>query len=240
MTIKGGKNFYGFPIGIMMLRTKFPRIPGDVGNASTWDFPVLYKIVKEASISRVIDKSDTSLLEPFINAAKELEADGVSAITTSCGFLSMFQEEIAAAVSIPVFTSSLLMVPIVHRMIGRAKKVGIISVNGGALSERQFKGAGIENIPYVCVGMENEKLFIETFGGNGAELDFEGVRDEFRRVSARLVGENPDIGAVVIECTKMPPFASDVRETTGLPVFDIVTLVNFVRHSLVKSYRSLS
>jgi len=232
--IVGGKNFYGFHIGILMLDTRFPRIPGDIGNATTWDFPVLYKVVRGASTARVVDKSDPSLLKPFIASAKELEAEGVSAITTTCGFLAMFQRELASELSVPVFTSSLLMVPMVHKMLAPSRKVGVISVNSVALTEKQFRGVGMEGVPFVCTGMESEKLFINTFGKDNQELDVEGVREEFRRVSKRLVRDNPDVGAIVLECTNMPPFAVDVREATGLPVFDIVTLVNFVRHSLVK------
>jgi hypothetical protein len=159
-TIIGGKNFYGFHIGILMLDTRFPRIPGDIGNATTWDFPVLYKVVRGASTSRVVDKSDPSLLKPFIDSAKELEAEGVSAITTTCGFLAMFQKELASELSVPVFTSSLLMVPMVHRMLAPSQKVGVISVNSVALTEKQFRGVGMEGVPFVCTGMENEKLFI--------------------------------------------------------------------------------
>jgi Asp/Glu/hydantoin racemase len=217
----------------MMLNTRFPRIPGDVGNASTWEFPVRYKVVKEASVSRIVDKSDPALLGAFVAAARELVDEGVSAITTSCGFLAMFQRELTEAVPVPVFTSALLMVPMIHRMIAPTRKIGIIGVNATTLTEKQFEGAGMKNIPYVCIGMESEKLFMETFGKNGLDLDVEGTREELRRVSARLVRENPDVGAIVLECANMPPFASDVRKTTGLPVFDIVTLVNFVCRSLV-------
>jgi len=107
----GGKNIFGHSIGILMLESRFPRIPGDVGNATTWDFPVLYKVVKNATPYAVVRKGDRRLLPSFIKGAKELEKEGVRAITTTCGFLAMFQQEIAAAVNIPVFTSSLMQVP---------------------------------------------------------------------------------------------------------------------------------
>ncbi|MGI6574878.1 MAG: hypothetical protein ACOX3A_03250 [bacterium] len=131
--VRGGKNYYGLAIGILMLETKFPRIPGELGNATTWNFPVLYKVVKGASPQRVVRENDPSLLEPFLEAARELEREGVRAITTSCGFLAMFQKEMAAAVNIPVFTSTLLMVPLVHKMLRPEQKVGIITVNSQTL-----------------------------------------------------------------------------------------------------------
>src|SRR5450830_1704998 len=108
---------YGELIGIIMLDTVFPRIPGDVGNATTFPFPVRYKRVNGASVKRVVKEADPQLLQPFIEAAQELEMEGVKAITTSCGFLVMFQKQIADAVKIPVLTSSLLQVPFVSKLL---------------------------------------------------------------------------------------------------------------------------
>ena len=51
---RGGKAVYGAAVGILMLEARFPRIPGDVGNATTWPFPVLYKVVPAASPERVV------------------------------------------------------------------------------------------------------------------------------------------------------------------------------------------
>jgi len=115
MKLRGGYANYGETIGILMLDTRFPRPRGDIGNALSYDFPVRYKIVRGAHATRIMgDQPDPALLEPFIAAARELEADGVKAITTSCGFLAPFQKQLAAAVNIPVFTSSLIQAPLIH------------------------------------------------------------------------------------------------------------------------------
>src|SRR5919201_2821438 len=115
--VRGGFNQYGFTIGILMLDTRFPRIPGDMGHAATFDFPVRYHRVTGAEPHRVVRGGAAGLLEAFVAGARELEREGIGAITTNCGFLSTFQRELAAAVSVPVFTSSLLLVPLVHRML---------------------------------------------------------------------------------------------------------------------------
>jgi Asp/Glu/hydantoin racemase len=232
--VRGGKNYYGLAIGILMLETKFPRIPGELGNATTWNFPVLYKVVKGASPQRVVRENDPSLLEPFLEAARELEREGVRAITTSCGFLAMFQKEMAAAVNIPVFTSTLLMVPLVYKMLRPEQKVGIITVNSQTLDHRHMQGAGAGDIPVVITGLESEIEFVSAMLDNRLELDVDLAREEHIRVARRLVAENPDVGAIVLECTNMPPYARDIQAATGLPVFDIVTLVNMVYHSVVK------
>ena len=95
MKAQGGKAVYGASVGILMLEARFPRIPGDMGNALTWPFPVHYKVVRDASPDRVVRRGAEGLLEVFIAAARELEADGVDGITTNCGFLALMQEELA-------------------------------------------------------------------------------------------------------------------------------------------------
>jgi hypothetical protein len=234
--VPGGKNIYGFSLGIMMLQSQFPRIPGEMGNAWTWDFPVLYRVVKGASPHRVVREQDPALLEPFINTANELVSEGVKAITTNCGFLAMFQKELAAKIEVPVFTSTLMMMPLVYSMLKPDQKVGILTVNSATLKPKHFESVGASHVPYALGGMETtEKAhFYHTLIDDQLELDIDLARSEIREVSARIVKENQDVGAIILECTNMPPYAEDVSEVTGLPVFDIVTFVNFVHSSLVK------
>lgn len=217
-----------------MLNTQFPRIPGEMGNATTWDFPVLYKVVKGASPHRVVREGDPRLLEPFIKAAKELESEGVRAITTNCGFLAMFQKEMSAAVNIPVFTSTLMMVPMVYNMLRPDQKVGIITVNGKTLGQRHLEGAGAAGVPVAIAGLDTEEEFTSVMLDDRIEMDVDKAREEHVRVAKRLVENNPDVGAIVLECTNMPPYSQDIQKATGLPVFDIVTMVNMVYHAVVK------
>lgn len=231
MIVKGGRTNYGELIGILMLDTKFPRIYGDIGNALTFDFPVKYKKVVGATSQRVVREADTSLTKPFIEAAKELEQEGVSAITTSCGFLVIFQEHLADAVDVPVFSSSLLQVPAVYRMLKKGQKVGIMTASKPHLTQLHFKGAGAIDIPMVVYGMEKEEEFPAVFLNQKQTLDVSKAENEMVKVAQTMVKENPDIGAIVFECTNMPPFRDAVKgcAATG---FDIVTLANYVLNSL--------
>ncbi len=231
----GGKNIFGFSIGILMLESKFPRIPGDMGNATTWDFPVLYRVVKNASPDAVVRKGDRNLLELFITGAKELEKEGVQAITTNCGFLAMFHNEMAAAVDVPVFTSSLMQVPLVYAMLKPTQKVGIITINSKTLSQKHLGAVGVDKVPHVIIGTEDEAEFTRAILDNEMELDVEKSRTDLIKVAARLVSDNPDVGAVVLECTNMMPYAAAIQEEIDLPVFDIYTLVNMVHQALVRT-----
>jgi hypothetical protein len=131
--VRGGQNIYGYSVGILMLDTRFPRIPGDMGNAATFDFPVRYHRVAGASPDRVVRQGQRELLPAFVEGARFLEREGVRAITTNCGFLAQFQPELAAAVSVPVFTSSLMLVPLVWRMLPPGRAVGVMTVDASSL-----------------------------------------------------------------------------------------------------------
>jgi Asp/Glu/hydantoin racemase len=231
--VRGGFNQYGFTVGILMLDTKFPRIAGDMGNAATFPFPVRYHRVTGASPERVVRGGADGLLPAFVEGALALEREGVGAITTNCGFLVKFQRELAEAVKVPVFTSSLLLVPLVHRMLPPGRRVGVLTVNSATLAPEHLEGAGIgPDVPLAIAGMEGEKEFTRVLLGDEMELDPELCREEHVRVARRLVGEHPDIGAIVLECTNMPPYAAEIQRATGLPVFDVLSLVHLAHDAL--------
>lgn len=230
--VYGGKNVYGYDIGILMLDSKFPRIRGDVGNAKTWDFPVLYKTVVGGTPKKVVLELTEDDIEPFILAAKELEQAGVKAITTSCGFLALFQKQLANAVNIPVFTSALLMVPFVKRFIGENRKIGILTANSKTLSDAHLRAVGIRKEDVVIKGLEDKEVFTDFTVQNWDRVDTEKCRAELLEATEELLHENDDIGAMVLECTNMPPYTKDIQQVVGMPVFDIITLVNFVHSGI--------
>lgn len=219
-------------IGIIMLDTVFPRIPGDIGNPATFSFPVRYEIVPGASTQRVVLEADMRLLEPFKQTARFLEQQGVKAIATSCGFLAMFHRELADAVDIPVFSSSLLQVPLAYRAINRKKKVGILTASARSLTERHLRGVGIQDIPMVVLGMDDAEEFTAAFVQGKASLNREKVQEEMVRAAEKMARSHPEVGAVVLECTNMPPYARAVQEVLRVPVFDVVTMIRHVHASL--------
>ena len=232
--VRGGFNHYGFTVGILMLDTRFPRIHGDMGNATTFPFPVRYHRVPGADPDLVVRRGAEGLLPVFVEGAKALEREGVGAITTNCGFLIKYQDQLARAVRVPVFTSSLLLVPLVHRLLPAGQRVGIMTVNASALTPEHLTGAGIGgDVPLAVVGMETEKEFTRALLDNELELDVDLAREEHIRVARRLVTEHPDVGAIVLECTNMPPYTADVQRETGRPVFDILSLVTMAHDALV-------
>jgi len=242
MIVRGGYTNYGEDVGILMLDTHFPRLPGDIGNAKTFPFPVMYFTVSGASPSRVVKERDPTLLEPFIDGARELERRGAKAITTSCGFLALFQEELASAVGVPLFTSSLLQIPFLSRIFGGRGTIGVLTARAQSLTQRHFAQCGADGLPIAVAGMDESlefrKVFLEE--GNPEEIclmDIDRVRGELISAAGRLVAEHPDVKAIVLECTNMPPFREAIANETGRPVFDIVTLTKFVYSGLVGDWR---
>lgn len=213
-------------IGILMLETTFPRIPGDIGNPETFPFPVIYETVDGASPQKVVIEADAGLINDFIAAGMALIARGAKAITTSCGFLALFHRQLVESLPVPVFTSSLLQVHLARSVIREDQKIGILTARRPSLTEAHLVAVGLQDYPLAIVGMERSPEFSAVFIDGKSTLDESACRDEMRSAARRLVRRHPDVGAIVLECTNMPPYADTVRQVTGLPVFDAVTMVN--------------
>ncbi|GHV31325.1 hypothetical protein FACS1894167_13520 [Synergistales bacterium] len=229
------RSWDGEPIGILILDAAYPCVPGNVGNATTYDFPVRYKEVKGASIERLLNERDPKLLEPFLEGARELEAEGVGAITGACGFMALFQPQVAAAVSIPVFLSSLLQIPFVQMTLKPGQKIGVVSANAKVLTDEHFRNVGVDphNTPMVVYGMEEQYEFNSSVLEEKGTLDSAKVEEELCGVVSRMRRENPEVAAIVLECSDLPPYAHAVHELTGLPVFDFTTMIRHVQNALV-------
>ncbi len=231
MKLTGGKALYGASVGILMLEARFPRIPGDMGNAGTWDFPVLYRVVRDASPDRVVRRGAEGLLPAFIDAARALEADGADGITTNCGFLSLFQKELAEAVSVPVLTSSLMQVAAVNALLPAGKRAGLLTVSGSTLTTAHLEKAGVpEGTP---IGTTEAGVhFTRAILGDEYELDTDLAEKDNVDAAVALAEANADLGAIVLECTNMTPYAAAMRKATGLPVFSIFSLVGWFQSGL--------
>jgi Asp/Glu/hydantoin racemase len=229
---KGGKAIYGAPLGILMLQARFPRIPGDMGNAGTWPFPVLYRVVTGASPERVVLNGAAGLLPDFLDAAADLVAQGAEAITTNCGFLSLFQKELAEHTGVPVATSSLLQVPWVQAMLPPGKRVGIVTVSAGSLTPRHLEAAGVPLDTPVVGTEDGQEFFRVLILAEKEDMDVGLARADVVGAARTLVARHPDVGAIVLECTNMPPYAADVRDAVGLPVFDIYSMITWFHAGL--------
>lgn len=206
---------------------------GSSTNPDSFDFPVRYCRVKGANIQTILENPDRDVLQTMIAGARAMVADGVRAITTSCGFNAIFQQELANAVDVPVFTSSLLQVPLVRSVLGKKRAIGVITAKKAALREEHLRAAGItQDIPLRIFGLEDCLEWGKIFRAPDDDVDLKLIEDEVVGVALEAKRRHPEIGALVLECTDLPPFAQTIREGTGCPVFDIVTMTNYIYQAI--------
>ena len=229
-TARGGKAVGGASVGMLLLETRFPRIPGDGGNAETWPFPVLWRVVPGATPDRVV-RDRGGVVDDFVAAGRELVAVGADGIVTNCGFLVLHQDRLAQECAVPVAASSLLQVPLVERLLPRGRRVGVVTVDAESLTPRHLECAGAR--PDTPVeGTDGGAEFTRVLLGDELELDVDRAREEVVAAARRLVERNRDVGAIVLECTNMPPYAAEMSRATGLPVYDFHSFVCWFRAGL--------
>ena len=223
--------YYGVAIGILMLETYFERFNGDIGNGQTWPFPVQYKIVRGASPAKVTNLTQHDLIGPFKQAADELIAEGCEGITTTCGFLSLYQDELTAHCSVPVATSALLQVPMVARILPKGKRPGILTFSAESLTRPFLEKAGVDPATPV-IGMPASSEFQRSIRAGDTSVSFETLQREVLAVAESMLAADDSIGAIVCECTNLTPYSHAMNRRLRVPVFDMVTLVHWFHRSL--------
>ncbi len=218
------------PEGLVQLEA----MSGNSTNLKSYPFPVRLVYVEGANVETVITHPSRELLANMIEISKKLiNEDGIKAISTSCGFNAIFQKELAEALDVPVFTSALLQVPFVYNLIGKDKIVGVITANKSALTKEHFHACGItDDINVEVIGLENEKEWSKIFERPNEKFDIDAVTEEIIGVVRKGVAEHPKIGAIVLECTDLPPYAAKIREAINLPIFDFNSMIGYIAIAL--------
>jgi len=231
--IKKGQVLAGYPIGILLLDTWYPLVPGNVQNVTTFRYPVRHKLVPGATQIRM-HKGDPTLFDDLVKAARELiDIDGVRAVVGACGYFGNFQPQLAASLEVPVFLSSLIQIPWIKTGLKPDQKVGVLVADEPSLTPEILKKCGI-NDPSICVikGIGDEPEFSAILNSDRGYFSTDGVRNEVVNATVKMVKEHPEIGAVLLECSDMPPYSADVQRAVNLPVFDFITMINWVHNAV--------
>jgi len=229
---RGGKTVYGASVGILMLETQFPRIPGDIGNALSWPFPVQFRVVKGATPDNVVRGNPVARLDDFIAAGRALVEMGCDGIATNCGFLAVLQAELSQALGVPVATSALMQAPMIAATLPPGQHVSILTISQETLRAEHLRAAGVPDGTPV-MGTDGGQEFTRAVLGDAPEIDFEACRTDLLRSAAQLVAEHPETGAILLECTNMVPYAADIRRHVGRPVYSIHSFVNWFQSGLM-------
>lgn len=227
-----GRAIGGFAIGILVLDLWYPLIPGNVANACSFNFPVLYKILKGAGIE--ILNADPAILNKVIEGGNELVEQGVRAIIGSCGYFGFYQKEAARALNVPVFLSSLLQVPIIVQSLKPKQKVGILCAVDDSLTPKILNSCGIKDESrIVIVGAQDLPEFQNILKCKG-NFNSNKLETQLVDLSKQLVKDNPQVAAILLECSDMPPYARAIQNAVKLPIFDFITLIYWVYNAVVR------
>jgi hypothetical protein len=225
-TANKGQTSYGEAIGILLLDTETPFILGDVGNAKSYDYPVRFKTVEGLLTDRIF-AHDYSFIEGMIAGAQELEREGVKAITGDCGFMAIFNEEVQKAVSIPFIQSTL----------PAGAKIGVLTANSDSLTPEVFGKIGLNDVSGLVIrGLQHDKHFKDAVVDEVGTLDSDGIRAEVVQAATEITSDHPEIRSLLLECSMMPPYSEAVQQATALPVYDFLTMIDYVYSAVVKKH----
>jgi hypothetical protein len=218
-------------IGILMVKTAFRRYQGDIGNPQTWRFPVRYQVVDEAIPQRMGHLGEHALLEPFKRAAQTLIDQGVDGLTTSCGYLSWYQQELAAWSPVPIVTSSLLQYVSLRQILPANRPPLILTFDDTTLKADYLTRVGIPAEAQVA-GMPADSEFVRAIREGDSSVNWAILADEVLNAATSALQRFPNSGALLLECTNLAPFSALLQARFGLPVYDTLTLVNSFQAAL--------
>ena len=224
----------GEAIGILLLDTAVPFIPGDVANATTYPFPVRFQRVPGFTVRRALAK-DPAVYDEMLQAAKSLERQGVRAITGDCGYMGIHQQTLVRALDIPVFLSSLIQIPFITAIIGPDAKVGVIAADSKSLDKGLLTAVGVSDTANLVIrGLQDQPNFFRFALEESGDLDTEAVKTEVVAAAKQLKTDHEEIQAMLLECSLLPPYGAAIQAAVNLPVFDYITMINFVFSAVVK------
>ena len=220
---------YGQGIGILLLDAYMPFTPGDVANASTYRYPVVYKPVSGLATDVCLNGAP-EFAGAIADAARELARQGVRGISSDCGFMLQYQQAAADAVDVPVALSSLLQLPLIERSVGPERPIGVITADSRTLSRDFLERAGIRpRNPIIIRGLQDEPEFHSAILEPKGTMDTDLITEETAAMARAIKDEHPDLGAILLECSLLPPYAAAVQQAVGVPVFDFVSLIDYMR-----------
>ena len=227
-----GRSVYGATVGIIQLPANIPMLPGDMGNPTTFDFPVLYELIPDIDPFWVLAaEPHPEVLKRTIIAAHRLEMQGCRAIIGNCGFFANYQPEVAQAITVPFFNGSLMQVPMALVAVGSNKKVGVLTANGKLLKASpalKNSGVHVEDLNRVVIYGNEDGKEMNNITGEKGTYSPKDLEKELVKLANKMVKKHPDIGAIVLECTEFPPHAHAIQEATRLPMYDFTTLTNLM------------
>lgn len=226
------RNVYGATVGIVQIPAHIPMLPGDMGNATTFDYPVLYESIGDVDPFWVLSSEPhPEVLKRTIIASRRLVLQGVRSIIGNCGFFANYQPEVAKVIDVPFFNGSLMQLPMLLTSVGANKKVGVLTANGPLLLDAPaLKNCGVaeSDMDRVVVYGAEKGTQMNRITGEEGSFDPEAFKQELVSLAVQMVEKHPDIDAVVLECTEFPPHAYAIQDAIRRSVWDFTTMADFM------------
>jgi hypothetical protein len=210
-------------LGVLMLKTDFVRVLGDIGNPATFHYPVEHRVVPQATPRRVIEGQARGLLDAFIEAGHALVAEGCTALTTTCGFLALHQHTLASALPVPFAASALLQIGQAAQALSAGAHVTVLTIRADQLTPAHLQACGAPGDTPI-EGVPRESHFARAVLDESVPLDATRCAQDLLAAAHAARLRYPHTGAWVLECANMPPYATALRLAHGLPVWDALTL----------------
>jgi hypothetical protein len=229
-----GQNISGYPIGILYIEDVwYPMLPGNVVNGYTFPFPVRLKAVHGLTVQKLFTM-DPSVKAGVLEAVKELEQEGVRAISSACGFFGNYQTAAAAASEVPVALSSLLQVPWILSTMRPDQKIGVLTADASSITPYLLEQCGIDSPERLVIrDLRHAEEFSCILEGRGTFDNLKVMKEVVREAQIALQTA-PEIGAILLECSDMPPYAYAVAAAVKKPVFDFTTLIRWLYHAVAQ------
>lgn len=221
-------------IGIVMLNTQFPRLLGDVGNANSFQEEVIYEIVDIATVSTIVisEKPDDEIIDAFVDAAKKLIKRGAMVIGTSCGFMASAQNDISNQLSAPFLSSSLILLPLIKILYGTQSHIGILSFDSKKLAPCHFpEWVQLDSDTISVTGLDSSGYWCQCIQENKTEVDIARAKQDVLRSVSNCLAKNPQTAVLLLECTNLSPWKKEIKQLSGLPVFDLVEALEWIAKS---------
>lgn len=215
-------------LSLLQLDTKFPRIAGDVGCPETYRATLETHVVPDLSVHKVITATPGE--DDIAGVKAVLVTARGDVITTSCGFLGIWQDRLAAAAPAPFLASSLNGLPDLMARYG-PDELAILTFDAETLSAPAFAPL-LNGFAGPIIGLPSSSHLKQVIAQDLPELDSRRAEAEIIDLVADLMAQRP-VRALLLECTNFPPYKAALKKRFEIEVFDILTQIHFMNPDII-------
>ena len=217
-------------LSLLQLDTQFPRIPGDVASPDTYNCALDIRTIPGLSVARVVsthpDHGDLSFIENHLCGAPG------DVIATSCGFLSIWQTQLAARSPVPFLSSALLQLPMLGASFA-VDEAAILTFDADSLAAPAFTPV-LAGFSGPVLGLPPTSHLRRVIAEDLKTLDQARAEAELIDLVAGLQQTRP-VRALLLECTNLPPYKAALRARFDVEIFDILTLIHATNPHMVNA-----